>query len=175
MKFNILILLSLIIPRSGEGQHDKTVSLVTDESTYRSQFFHDEFVSAEEDYFLVIADTSIDYSSIRLNVSKLLVKYNIEFDSLGRVYDPQVDSIILPRNSEDEIFAGQYIYRRFPSNTVSIEYLNVYQSKSQSKTFAMVVGIFEDFEQAKSTANTIITDFPKSYILKSRIYIGCMH
>jgi len=175
MKFVIFLFLSIIIPRSGEGQQDESIPFITDESTARPELMHDGFSNIEEDFFLVIADTAQSYNSIRSQVHILSTKYNIEFDSLGRIFDAQIDSIIIPRNSEDKMYAGQYLHRRFPSNSSSIEYLSIYQTHSTNDTFALVAGIFDDLHKANNAALLITFDFPKLFILKSRIYTGCMH
>ena len=167
--------MAILIPRSGEGQQNLVIPFVADVSTTRLELLHDGFSNAEEDYYLVIADTAQNYNSIRSQVAILSTKYNIEFDSLGRIFDSQIDSIILPRNAEDEIYSGQYLHRRFPSNSSSIEYLSAYQTHSSHNTFALVAGIFDDFKKATDAALLITSDFPKLYILKTRIYTGCMH
>lgn len=175
MKFLFQLFLCSIFPFSGEGQPVKSIPFITDESTARPELMHDGFSNNEEDYYLVIADTAISYYSIRSQVAKLTSIYDIEFDSLGRMYDAQIDSIILPRNSEDEMYAGQYVLRRFPSSTSSIEYLSAYQANSSFNTLALVAGIFDDIQKATNAALLITPNFPKLYILKSRIYIGCLH
>ena len=175
MKFIILLFLGIIIPRLGEGQQSLVIPFVADVSTTRLELIHDGFSNVEEDYYLVIADTAQNYNSIRSQVAILSTKYNIEFDSLGRIFDSQIDSIILPRNSEDEMYAGQYVPRRFLSSTSSVEYLSAYQTNSSGNTFALVSGIFETMQNATDAALIITSDFPKLYILKTRIYIGCMH
>lgn len=167
--------MAILIPRSGEGQHNTDIPFIADESTKRLEFMQDGFSNSEEDYFLLIADTARNYSLIRTSASKLFSLCNIEFDSLGRVYDAQIDSVIIPRNAEDEIYSGQYVHRRFPSNSSSIEYLSAYQTHSSHNTFALVAGIFDDFKKATDAALLITSDFPKLYILKTRIYTGCMH
>jgi hypothetical protein len=175
MKFIVLLFLGIIIPRSGEGQQNLVIPCVADVSTTRTEFIHDGFSNAEEDYYLVIADTAQNYNSIRSKVAILSSKYDIEFDSLGRIFDSQIDSIILPRNSEDEMYAGQYVQRRFLSSTSSVEYLSAYQTNSSGNTFALVSGIFGTMQNATDAALIITSDFPKLYILKTRIYTGCMH
>jgi hypothetical protein len=175
MKFVIFLFLGIFIPRSGEGQQNLVIPFVADVTTTRPEMMHDGFSNTEEDYFLIIADTAQNYYSIRSQVNILSTKYNIEFDSLGRIFDAQIDSIIIPRNSEDEMYAGQYVPRRFLSSTSSAEYLSAYQTNSSNNTFALVAGIFETIQNATDAALIITSDFPKLYILKTRIYIGCMH
>lgn len=83
--------------------------------------------------------------------------------------------LILSESDEDEIYAGSYFPRRFPSENLSIEYLEFYDDKADSLTFALVSGIYETKSKADSALKAMKKFEPNAFLLKSRIYIGCMH
>jgi hypothetical protein len=175
VRYFCLLLLLFVIPRLGEGQHRKRILVVTDESARLPVSSDFEQPSELEDWFFLIADTSMDYLKLRTAIHDAVLKVNIDFDSLGRVFDPTTDSLMIPLDSDDEIYRGQYFPRRFASSQFSIEYLDAYQTLASKNTFAIVAGIFEKEKDARRYAKQFRKIFPNIYILKSRIYLGCMH
>ncbi|GAB4255809.1 MAG: hypothetical protein Kow0079_12770 [Vicingaceae bacterium] len=105
---------------------------------------------------------------------RLHKKFKIEIDTMGRYFNKQKNLICLPDDDEDEIYAGEYFPRRFPSKTLSIEYLNSYQ-KSSNNTMALIAGIFDDKTSADSLQNQLKNQYNKSFVCKSKIYVGCIH
>lgn len=126
-------------------------------------------------YFIVVADTNINYYLLHAKMFKLSKKYNLAIDTMGRYYNTTKNLIALPDNDEDEIYAGDYYPRRFPSETLSLEYLNLYHSPSGEKTIALVTGIFETEKSADSALAILKRLEKKAFIAKANIYIGCMH
>jgi hypothetical protein len=169
------LIILFVFPRSGEGQLRKRILVVTDESARLPVSSDFEQPSELEDYFFLIADTSVDYLKLRAAIHEAVLKLNINFDSLGRVFNPTTDSLILPFDSDDEIYRGQYFLRSFASTHFSIEYLDAYQTSASKNTFAIVAGIFEKEKEARRYAKQFQKMFPGIYILKSRIYLGCIH
>jgi hypothetical protein len=82
---------------------------------------------------------------------------------------------MLADNDEDEIYRGDYYPRRFPSDNLSLEYLTLYKPVSGDKTIAFVTGIYETKHSADSARQSIINIQPKTFVLKSEIYTGCIH
>jgi hypothetical protein len=115
-----LLLILFVFPRSGEGQLRKRILLVTDESSRLPVSSDFEQPSELEDCFFLIADTSVDYLKLRAAIHEAVLKLNINFDSLGRVFNLATDSLIIPFDSDDEIYRGQYFPRRFASPQFSI-------------------------------------------------------
>lgn len=126
-------------------------------------------------YFVVIADTSLDYENLRREMFSLNMQLGIPIDTMGRYFNKKKNLIALPDDDEDEIYAGEYYPRRFPSENLSIEYLNFYQQPSQSKAMALVTGIYESLQSADSALAVQIKVYPKSFKISSQIYTGCMH
>lgn len=126
-------------------------------------------------YFLVIADTSKDYFLLRKKMMNIHSKMNWPIDTMGRYFNKEKNEIVLPDDDEDELYAGSYFPRRFPTRDLSLEYLDFYQERAGEHTIALVAGIYET-EQSADSALTIIRVFDKkAYKLKSNIFIGCMH
>jgi hypothetical protein len=175
MKYIIFLFLGFLLPLSGEGQAGKTITLVVDSSAAKPISSEENFGSFEDDFFLVIADTSHDYNKILEEAKKLSVDFSLDIDNLGRIYDPAADSILIPFNPEDEQYSRAYFLRRFPSSALSIEYIDAYQVNSPQNTFALVAGIFKDEKSYNEIAPKLRNNYPNLYVLKTRIYLGCLH
>lgn len=175
MKCGALIFLCFLFPLSGEGQTGKFIPLVVDSSAASPMLSEENFGAFIDDFFLVIADTSHDYQQILEKTKKLSVDFLLEIDNLGRIYDPAADSILIPFNPEDEYYSRAYFLRRFPSPALSIEYLDAYQVDAPPNTFALVAGIFKEEKSYNKISSELMTNYPNLYILKTRIYLGCLH
>nr|WP_288837038.1 hypothetical protein [uncultured Flavobacterium sp.] len=146
-------------------------SIVLDSVKDGSDLASDEYAS----YHIVIVDTAKSYNDLLLKMTDLSLRIQVPIDSMGRFFDPVANLIKLPDNDEDEIYAGDYFPRRVPSETLSIEYLNLYKSESGEKTMALVAGVYEDEKRADSAFNSIIKIERTAFKIKSDIYIGCLH
>ncbi len=150
--------------------------LVKGFSTYKRPSFEKE--DHEEDYntvYLVVADTSADYRALNRKMYSIQDAFGIAIDTLGRYFNETTKKLVLPEDNEDEIYAGDYIPRRLISETMSIEYLGFYTPKSKDKTFAIVTGIFGLKSQASTIQKKLVKDYPNSFVLESKIFMGCMH
>lgn len=126
-------------------------------------------------YFVVVADTSFDYSTLHKKMFDLYRKFKIPIDTMGRFYNKTKNLIALPDNDEDEIYAGDYFPRRFPSENLSLEYLDFYQIRAGEKTIALVTGIYETEKSADSALTVLHSTEKKAFKIKADIYVGCMH
>ena len=126
-------------------------------------------------YFVVVVDTSHDYSTLHKQMFDLNSKFKIPIDTMGRFYNKTKNLIALPDNYEDGIYAGDYFPRRFPSDNLSLEYLNFYQSRAGEKTIALVTGIYETEKSADSALTVLHRTEIKVFKIKADIYVGCMH
>jgi len=126
-------------------------------------------------YFVVVADTSLFYSTIHKKMFDLSSRFKIPIDTMGRSYNKTKNLIALPDNCEDEIYAGDYFPRRFPSDFLSLEYLNLYQKEAGKKTIALVTGIYETEKSADSALTVLRKTEKKVFKIKAEIYVGCMH
>ncbi|ASS49640.1 MAG: hypothetical protein A3D31_01965 [Candidatus Fluviicola riflensis] len=126
-------------------------------------------------FFVVVADTSFDYSILHKKMFDINRQLNIPIDTMGRSYNKVKNLIALPDNDEDEIYAGEYFPRRFPSENLSLEYLDFYQRQAGEKTIALVTGIYETEKSADSMLIVLQKTEKKVFKIKANIYVGCMH
>jgi uncharacterized protein YcfL len=133
-----------------------------------------EQLDAYADYYVVVADTSLNYYSLRDKMFELNKSSDIPIDTMERGYNKAKDLIALSDKDEDEIYAGEYYPRRSPSKTLSLEYLDTYQFDTSPKTIALVAGIYENKNSADS-ALQVINKVKTAFVFKGRVYVGCMH
>lgn len=126
-------------------------------------------------YFVVVADTSQDYTMLHQKMFVLNRKFDIPIDTMGRYYNKSKNLIALPDNAEDEIYAGDYFPKRFPTENLSLEYLDFYQSQAGEKTIALVTGIYETEKSADSALTILKKTEKKVFKIKANIYVGCTH
>lgn len=131
--------------------------------------------SETETYYVIVVDTSLNYAQLHKKMFEVQHAFKIEIDTMGRYYNPTKDLIVLPEDDEDELYAGDYFPRRFPSETLSLEYLSLYKNNSNEKTIAVVSGIFEQEKKADSSLKKIQKVFPKTFKLKAEMFVGCLH
>ena len=106
---------------------------------------------------------------------KLSSLMKLEIDTMGRYFNKEKNKISLPDNAEDELYAGDYYPRRMPSESLSLEYLVLYQRKSRENTIALVTGIFDSESRADSALKVVKKYEFKSFKIKSEMYVGCLH
>lgn len=128
-------------------------------------------------YYIVVADTGKDYDALRRQLIAIQNKTKQVFDSMGRYYDKHKNLIVVPYDPEDPEYqyAGDYYPRRFPSETLSLEYLDFYSTKSGESTIALVAGIYEQEYLADSAVTSLHHARFKAFKLKTYMYTGCMH
>lgn len=124
-------------------------------------------------FYVVIADTGQQYFKLKNKMIRLNQSLHISIDTMGRSYNKAKDLIALPDDDEDEIFAGDYFQRRALSDFLSLEYLLAYSADSGKKTIALVAGIYETKASADSVLKII--NSTNAFVIKSKIYQGCLH
>ncbi len=92
-------------------------------------------------------------------------------------YDKERNLMCIPEDDEDDIFAGTYMLRRYPSEGLSLEYLSYYQNgvPAEETTIALVSLISTDQSETMLHLEKIKAFAPKAFVLNARIYVGCMH
>lgn len=186
MNFRILTILTFILTACGAAPVRKsateappvksdTTTAVQTQSPEDNRDTSDSAVQSMATYYVVVADTSLDYNFLRKEMFDLNRQLKISIDTMGRFYNTAKNLIALPDNDDDEIYAGDYYPRRYPSEDLSLEYLAFYQSPAGKKTIALVTGIYETEKSADSALRIIQQTERKVFKIKSEIYIGCMH
>ncbi len=126
-------------------------------------------------YYIAVADTGQDYYSLRALMAKLQKNLNWPIDTLGRYYNTTKNEIVIPDSSDDEMYRGEYLPRRGPDETMSLEYYNFYTNTSTEKNIALITGIFEQKHEADSMLNVLKSLVPHAFVKKSKVFVGCMH
>lgn len=140
-----------------------------DETTDSSDYDH-------ATYHIVIADTNIRYFPLQQKMYVLSKQLNIPIDTMGRYYNKAKNLICLRDDDEDEMYAGSYVPRRFPTENLSLEYLDLYMPKDAGeKTIALVAGIYEEEKSADSALAIIKLKASTTFKVKAEMFIGCMH
>lgn len=159
----------------GDQSKDTIVDGGDDQSGDETQLYH-----------IVCVEEGDNYRSLRetgLKVSKFL---GFKFDSLERYYDKRKKRVVLPKDHPDEIYAGEYFFRRYNDDFVSIEMRNAYPDPSlkddgnsffYSDTTKMFVfaAMYCEKKEADKLANTLKKQFKNTIVISSNIYMGCMH
>jgi hypothetical protein len=185
----LLFLLLLIFVSSCEAnfstkKKEKAILEKMDTSTsFKNQKSDDKITIEETDkpsnefetYYVTVADTSFSYDFLYRKMFLLSKRLNLSIDTLGRYYNSTKDLISLPENDADELYAGEYYPRRFPSKSLSLEYLNSYKNDTGNKTIALVTGIYETKKEGDSALTILLKMEPKSFKIKAKIFIGCLH
>lgn len=135
----------------------------------------DTLVQPTATYYIVVVDTSEEYFFLQNKMYNIHEQIKIPIDTMGRYFNAAKNLIILPESDEDEIYAGEYFPQRFPTNCLSLEYLNSYDLKAREKSIALVAGIFEKEQAANSLLYKVKNRYPNSFKIKSTMYTGCVH
>lgn len=128
-----------------------------------------------ETYYIVVADTHINYAALYDKMFILSKKLKLPIDTMERSYNPSKNLIALPEDDEDEMYAGEYYPRRSPTKNLSLEYLNFYNPAADQKTIALVAGIYEKKHSADSALMILKQVEKKAFHFKGNVYVGCMH
>ncbi|MGC4057118.1 MAG: hypothetical protein QM743_03225 [Chitinophagaceae bacterium] len=126
-------------------------------------------------YYLVILDSGKNYAALDAAMLQTGRSSGTHIDTMERHFDTKKHKIILSEQSDDEIYAGTYYPRRFPSPELSIEYLSYYLPSADTNTMILVAGITESATSADSVAAFYRRGYAKTFVLPADIYTGCMH
>lgn len=94
----------------------------------------------------------------------------VEIDTMGRGFNKDKQEIRLP-----EWDTGLYFPRRNEGKTLSLEQFRAYQRNTSGKTMVLVAGLFHNEEKAYDHLKFVKTKIPTAYILKTSLYMGCLH
>ncbi|WP_162056496.1 hypothetical protein [Pontibacter pamirensis] len=188
--FQFAFLLVFLSCNSTQSQEAKEINLVTAEQAHPVGVAKADYSKAVDSsmsdtgssyleetatYYIVIADTSGSYKELREEMLSMHGSFKIPIDTMGRSYNESKNLIALPEDDEDEVFAGDYCPRRFPSTALSLEYLGLYQEKAAEKTMALVAGIYENKSSADSAVSVFRQIEQKAFVVRTDMYIGCIH
>lgn len=130
------------------------------------------------DKYLVVVDTGTNYWQLEHTMFTLKSKLGLKIDTMGRYYNAGKNDVVLPDDDEDDIYAGNYFPRRYSDDFLSIENMSFYRPGLQTgaaNTFLLVSGLYDNPSSADSMAGIIKPYQPTVFVMKSKIYMGCMH
>lgn len=155
-----------------------SVSLTSTDTAYIPE--NDTFSTL--DYFvnkyLVVIDTGSNYWQLEHTMFTLNSKLGLKIDTMNRHYNKASNMVVLADDDEDDIWRGEYYPRRGGEDFLSIEYWQYFdlnENKHTDTTFALVAGMFDNTLNADSMAGIIKPYQPTVFVMKSKIYMGCMH
>jgi hypothetical protein len=172
----LALLAGPIMLLGGEGCDDGME--LSDAATYTAirdtigDWAHDEL---HETVYITIADTGRDYHALDAMMYDLEERLLATIDTMGRYYDEARDSLVLPMDDEDEMWAGDYAPRRGEGSELSLEYLSWYTDRAAPNTFAFFTGLWHSRAIADSAVAAQRHTAPRAFVLETSIYIGCMH
>ncbi|MBO9702523.1 MAG: hypothetical protein J7604_20095 [Sporocytophaga sp.] len=191
---NLIYIVALVALLSCASEENKpTEVLASDTSVVEKQpDVSEEAVETSEEsdlelnYIVSVAE-GYNYDSLKTIALQTADKLSFKFDTLGRYYNPQ-KGIVLPDDDEDEMWAGEYFFRRNGENLVSVEMSYAYTDTSISnnepelekhrqdttKMFVLAM-MYLNKKSADSLANIIKVDYPSAKVFPAQIYMGCMH
>ena len=152
------------VVKSGEPLEIDSTELLTEEEKLNYAW-----------YYVVVADTGNQYSVLYDDLKTLEKNTQLPINLMGRYYNAQKKQIILREDDEDQLYAGHYFPRRFPENSLSVEYWYYFSPNSSERTMAAIAGITEQASEADSLLQVIRPWSPKAHRIKSKVYIGCLH
>ncbi len=157
-----------------EAVHDTGVHAQTVNSNSDSQP-EDTTDYEHATFFVLVADTGPNYYVLHKKMFDMHRQLSIPIDTMGRLYNQEKNLIALPDDDDDEMYAGNYFPRRFPSDNLSLEYLDFYQRNSDEKTIALIAGIYQTEEAADKAFAGLRKAEKNAFKIKADMFIGCMH
>lgn len=125
--------------------------------------------------YIVVIDTNANYFDLNKTMYQLSASYKIAIDTFGRYFNTDKNKLILPEENSDEIYAGDYVPRRFEESGISIEYLSFYLEHAKEETFVLIAGMYKSKAEANKLVKKVSKAYKNTWILESNIFIGCSH
>lgn len=179
--FGLLYFVSYVNkPQDASIDNNSTITNSLPKEDLLTNAAYDDMEMQYADYFLVVVDKSKDYKNLRELLFNVNGDFNIEIDTLGRYFNNDKQQIILPEDDEDEMYQGEYFLRRYESTSLSIENAYAYDENSLEPEkypteMILVAGMYATKKSADSLRNILHKKYPKTFVQKSKIYMGCMH
>lgn len=133
--------------------------------------------SATAPYYIVEVAAGYNFDSLKSISSHAATILKSKFNMLDRVYKSG-KGIVVPDNSDDEIYRGEYYPRRpfSEDNFVSIEMSNEFDDENADKLkMVAVAGMYAEQKAADSVAALLKNKISTTTVIKRDIYMGCMH
>lgn len=172
--------------KTTQNEHGKTEATNSNDSVI-NESEHDNLEDYELNYVISIA-SGYNYDSLRRIAIEASSFLEYKFDTLDRYYNPQKRRIVLPDNYEDDVYAGEYYFRRDPGEFISIEMQAAYidtlleKNKVESDKFYtdslkmfVFASMFTDKNACLKLYNKLKPRYSQTKIITTNIFLGCMH
>jgi hypothetical protein len=139
-------------------------------------------------YYVVNVVEGYNYDSLRQIAKEVSRFITYRYDSLDRYYNYKRKKIVYPDNYEDEIYAGDYLFRRYSDSIVSLEMRNAYADTATEKNEAaherfyadstklfVFADMFASKAEAEQLAARLKQKFKHTTLIPANIFMGCMH
>mgnify|MGYP006284476043 CR=1 FL=1 len=136
-----------------------------------------------QDRYIVVLFSSKDFRKVEKEAHRLAKSSGTPFATNGHIYDSK-KGLVLPEDSEDEMYRGQYLARRFHSDSVTEKgdergYLSIEKSEAykglRPDEYVVVAGIRENKSLAQKDLDFYRTWAPGAFYVKCPLYLGCIH
>jgi hypothetical protein len=152
----------IVTPSKADHEMDKDTN----------EYVEEEYV----DFFVTIADTGHSFEAMTKTMMHLTQSFGaVEMEHPINQYIPERDSLMVPPDSDDEMWRGAYMLRRSADETMTVEYLDMYDTAAPPGTMAVVTGIWSERSQADSVLRAHRSGSPVPRLIPARLYQGCMH
>lgn len=137
--------------------------------------------SETQDRWLVVLGTYKDFPAAKRDAEAYARASGIPFSMNGMVFDEK--GLHLPDTDPDQIYAGDYLLRRFNTASVGDELVEEHLSIEKSGAYAgfspdeyiIVARVAENTKEAAQARKHFKKIAPKAYVKKTRIFMGCLH
>jgi hypothetical protein len=178
--FLILVIFTIVscqeTPKNQTSSKLPEAIVVTDTSSMSESESVEENNDVETFYIVQVAEGK-DFETLYELSKKAASVLGSKVDMQERIY-VQDKGIIVPENSDDDIYSGEYYPRRpfDDQNFLSIEMAYAYKT-NEKDTLKMIVlaNIFENKAQSDSVVKLLLPKFKEAKTLKSELFMGCMH
>jgi hypothetical protein len=129
-----------------------------------------------EKAYIVIAGASDSYAELNDQAQSLAISSGVEYSNGYNEYKSG-KGLILSADADDEMWAGEYLFRRFGEEHISLEMKHAYfeDMENNAEVMIIVAGIFYNEEEANNYMAEIHDFAPDAYIHTDEVYQGCMH
>ncbi len=131
--------------------------------------------------WLVVLGTYKDFPAAKQDAEAYAQASGTPFSMNGMIFDEK--GLHLPDNDPDQIYAGEYLLRRF--NTASVgddlvqEHVSIEKSGSYtgfaSGDYLIVASVSDSAKEAAEWRKRFRKIAPKAYVKKTPIFLGCLH
>jgi hypothetical protein len=144
--------------------------------------FDGQMPSEIRDKYLVVLCVEREFDAAKREAKRVSIASGIQFSMNGKVWDSQ-RGLILPDDCNDPMYCGEYVPRRYNeldlTATNPVGYISVEKSDAYpylQKGYYIALAVICDSQQGAQKELLKFNRFsPKAYVVKTQIYMGCIH